>query len=257
MNKYPLSLSAYYLDFSYPGHITLETRFFINIPFSGQELHGNKKISLLELCFDMNSTFNKEGYKSKDDIELGLTVQVATKFFDLPKTNSFDYLKKQLIDGSEKVKEDFGFNSEKDLYESLMPLVKRFLTDVYSKENWIKFTEECFVKLEKRKIHFNEEEKQSYLASQPQKIENFINETLNRLELILKATVLNEEFFNKYRISIKPHERSIVNQIMNSVDLEELTPVIELNNFSKTYQYYSLSNELPINESNSKPKTKI
>jgi hypothetical protein len=256
MKKYPLSLSTYYLDFSYPGELSLQTRFFINIPFQGKSIVPDEQIKLLEICFDMNSLFNKEGYKSKNNIDLGLTILLGLTAIDLPAKNSKEYFKKKITDGDENFKMNYFFDSEKELYEAFINTVRKFLEEAYD-DKWFNFIKQSMDKYEKKSLLFNEKEKEKYFSQQPNKINKFITETIDRLELMLNSSIINEDFFEKYRVSLKQNERSIVNQIMNSVPLEELTHVIELNKISKTYQYYKLSNELPINESNSKPKNKI
>ena len=256
MKKYPLSLSTYYLDFSYPGELSLQTRFFINFPFQGQSIVDGGEIKLLQICFDMNSVFNKEGYKSKENIDVGLTILLDLNSIYLPVKNSKEYFKKKISEGDENFKLDYFFDSEKELYESFIPTVKSFLENAYD-DKWINFVKQSMDKYEKKSLLFNEKEKENYLSKQPEKINNFISETLNRLETIMNSSLINEELFDKYRISLKQNERSIVNQIMNSVPLEELTHIIELNKICKTCQYYKLSNELPRNESNSKSKNKI
>lgn len=256
MNKYPLSLSAYYLDFSYPGELSLQTRFFINIPFSGQNIIASKTIDLLQICFDMNSVFNKESYKSKDNIDLGLTVLLDLNSINLPNKNSKKHFKKMLSDGDVNFKIDYFFDSEQELYESLIPTIKSFLENAYD-DKWLSFVKQSMDKYEKKNLLFKDKQKEDYFSQQPNKINNFISETLNRINFIINASVIGEEEFEKYRISLKSNERSIVNQILNSVPVEEIAHVIELNKICKTYQYYKLSAELPINESNSKPKNKI
>jgi hypothetical protein len=256
MNQYPLTLSAYYLDFSFPGAMKLETRFFIYIPFQGEYIQGNQSIKLIELGFDMNSVFNAEGYKSKDNIDLGLNILIDIRSIYLPKKDTFQYFINQLSENNENVKENHLFPSEKDLYSSIRDKVKEFLEKAYSKENWLKFVKERIAKNNK-KISFSDEEQTIYLNNQSAKIDNFINETLNRVDAIFNSSIIDEDFFNKYRITLKQHAMSIVNQILSSVPLEEITHVQELNKMVKTYQFYSLNNELPRNKSNPLPRHKI
>lgn len=221
-------------------------------------MRNNEEIKLLEICFDMNSTFNKEGYQSKDNIELGLNVLIDINSIHLPNKNIETYLKKKLSDGKENSRIDYFFDSEKELYESFYVKIKEFLNETYSSPNWMRFVNERVIKNRKKNIILNDEEQEKYLKQQSIKIEKFIKETLNRLDAILNPDIIDENFFNKYKISIKPGETSIVNRVLSSSPLKDTTHIIELNNIVKTYQYYKINNELPINKtSNSLSKPKI
>ena len=150
-NKHPISLSAYYLDFSYPGFLTLETRMFLSMPLPDNLLEKNQTLKFVEICFDMTSVFNKEQEYKSEEMDRGLIMRVGFKEMNLPEKNIQSYFTKQMKSDTPQVQQSYFFESEQDLYENIIPALKEFLPSAYN-ENWVNFIKESREKYLKK--HF-------------------------------------------------------------------------------------------------------
>lgn len=255
---YPLSLNAYYLDFSYPGQFTVETRLFITLPYAGQAISENKITDLLEICLEMNSVFGKKGYEPPNKgIDIGLKVMIGNTNISMPKEKLKENFEHALTQQNPTHSEHYFFETEQDLYKNLVPALSKFISEAYS-DNWIDFAQKCREKYMKKTpvIYLTKEEKDEniYLQKESDKINKFIGDALERVQLILNASKVDEELFKELNMSVNGGS-GIASQILGTVPINERTEVIELGKVIKTLQYFTLSDELE-NQNSSKPKVK-
>lgn len=260
MNKiYPLSLSAYYLNFSYPGQLNLETRVFVSIPFASQSMEKNQKMEFVELCFEMNSAFNKHKANIEENsVDPGLKVMMGINQIDIPGKNIKKYFEEKMKEDGVTCKKNYFFNSEEDLYNNMKSSVSNFLLDSYEK-NWINFTKNSREKYLKGSLSIYpselEKDENVYLKKELLKIDKFVEEVQKVINILLGAKKVDEKLLKQLNVSLVSNGGGISSQILASTPLTDRDEVIELNKLIKTFNYYTLSKELPKQDS-SRPKIK-
>jgi hypothetical protein len=256
-NKFPLSLSTYYLNFSYPGELNLQSRVFVNIPFAGQSVQPSEKLSFIQICFEMSSVFNKGVEYKKDGIDLGLKVMLNIEELYIPEKNIKNFIEDKMREGNPKFKKIIYFDSQADLLNNLLLNLNNFIYNSYG-DNWTNFVLESRKKyFEKHLAYSSNEEKdeKTYIQTQLIKTNKFYEETIRRMDLLLSAEKIDENLLKKMNATLNSSGSSIVNQILASSPIDDRVEIMELNKILKIVQYNNLNKELPVKDnSHQKPK---
>lgn len=260
-NKFPLVLSSFYLDFSFPGHFSNETRLFINIPYCGEYIQNNKEINFLTICYEMNSSFNKNDCII-NEMNSGLKIMISTSTIDLKciknikKSNIINALELNNATSNNLLL----FDSEKEFYSLIINSVNQFIDSSYG-QPWLNFTKQKYLNYIKKTptIYLTNKTKEIDLNYETEKITKFIKEVKFNFTKILDISTLNildnEKEFKKLNISFNNNKimsQIIPNQLLGENSITELIKII------KTLNYYKLSEDIkPTNNSLIKYKKKI
>jgi hypothetical protein len=253
-NTYPLSLSSYHLNFSYPGAFNLESRIFLTIPYSGEYLQEKMETNLLSICFEMNSVFNL-GRNNDFGQDLGLKIMLNAEKILINDENVEENYCSYFKEKEEKEVKTIFFQEEKELYKNIISSFETFILESHG-EKWMEFFLENREKYKKKTpVVFLVNDKENLgdeIIKEHERIDKFTTDSISRLKNILNSQSFGyEELIKNNIIYSNP---SIVSQVLGG-NQEVNSTADELIKINRCFQYYKLSDELKIsNDKNRKAK---
>ncbi len=229
--KHPLSVSCYYLNYSYPGQLNFESRIFLTFPYPGQTINTKEDVRFMSICFEMNSAFKEE-----DILNPGNSMGIKLMFNTIQSKISEPINQKNILnaigDDDANRKTLYNFNSEAEMYEKMTSSLKEFALSSYH-QDWDKFCKKEFEEYNKKLS--SDYQIKDYSQHRLDKVISFVLESCRRLDVILKEDLLLEEKVKRLNISF-----CNVSLFDKKKSFEELGLV----NMHKLYAGYQLEKKL-------------
>lgn len=243
---YPLSVSCYYLNYSYPGQLNFESRIFLTFPYPGQTVNQKDDVKFISICFEVNSAFKEEDILNPEN-SMGIKLMVNTINSNISKPINEKNILKAIGDDDANRKVLYNFHSESEMYEKMTSALKDFALTAYN-QDWDIFCKREFEEYNKKIA--SDYTVKDYSQHRLDKVISFVLESCRRLDVILKEDINLDEKIKNLNISF--YNISLFNK---KKSFEELG----LLNMHKLYASYQLEKTLSkkINDENPRRTQKI